>query len=221
MEPEFLGIKLFDEDFFELFIRGTFSFAMNYLIVRYCYLQKRKFNSHVFSFYIFSTVIFFICYLMSNVKLDFGVAFGLFAIFSILRYRTNPIPIREMTYLFIVMGVAVINALSNKKVSYAELIFTNFAIFGFTWALERYGHFAELAEKSQAAKLEEANPKFRKRELLYTKLDHLKPENHSLLLADLESLTGLEIARFEIQKTDYLNQTAQIKIFYQDKPISG
>ncbi len=215
METEFLGIKIFDEDFFELFLRGLFNFFINFLIIKYAYLKERKFNSHVFSFYVFSTIIFFICYLMSNVKLDIGVAFGLFAIFSILRYRTDAIPIREMTYLLIVMGVAVINALSNKKVSYTELMFTNFAIVGFVLLLEKYG------QKVKRKPIKEAvGVKLNKRDIIYNDLKNIRPQDHALLKQELINVTGLDIQYFDIRNTDFFNKTAQIRLYFKDPDLA-
>ncbi|MCP4121931.1 MAG: DUF4956 domain-containing protein [Bacteroidetes bacterium] len=208
---EFLGINVFDEDFFELFIRVFFNLLINFFIIRFCYQKERQYNSHVFSFYVFSMVIFFVCYLMSNVKLDFGVAFGLFAIFSILRYRTDTIPIREMTYLFIVMGVSVINALSNKKVSYSELVFTNLALFSFIYILETYGRRYKIS--SDEKKLSE--PKVKKKDLVYGGLEHIRPELHHKLIDDLVMKTGLDIVRIEIQSIDFPSNTAQIRLYHQ------
>jgi hypothetical protein len=95
-----------------------------------------------------SVTVFLLCFLLENVKLQLGFALGLFAIFGIIRYRTNPIPIREMTYLFIVIGISVINALANKKVSYAELIFTNLTILFIVWLLEKVFFLKHLSVKN-------------------------------------------------------------------------
>ena len=82
-------------------------------------------------------MVFFLCFLLENVKLELSFALGLFAIFGIIRYRTETIPIKEMTYLFVVVGLSVINALANKKISYAELLFANFAVVGLSYFFER------------------------------------------------------------------------------------
>jgi hypothetical protein len=212
LQAEFLGIKLFDEDFFELFIRSIFNLAVVYVIVKTAYLKDRKFNSHVFSFFVFSVIIFFVCHLMSNVKLDIGVAFGLFAIFSILRYRTDPIPIREMTYLFIVMGVSVINALSNKKVSYAELLFTNFAIVAFAYILERYGRFFKIVDEE----IKLSRPVFKKKDIFYHGLSYIKPEDHPRLIKDIQERTGLDVQSVDIRNINFLDQTMEVRITYME-----
>ena len=134
-----------------------------------------------------------------------GMALGLFAIFGIIRYRTDPIPIKEMTYLFIVIGISVINALSNKKMSYAELAFTNVAIIGVTYALEKIWLLRHESRKI----------------ITYEKIGLIIPEKHDELLSDLEQRTGLKIVRFEIGKINFLNDTAQIFIYYNGDEQQG
>ena len=132
------GIELVDvPDLFELMIRFAFNSIIIVIIVRYLYYPAAKRKDYLFTYILIGTVIFLICFLLENVKLQLGFALGLFAIFGIIRYRTNPIPIKEMTYLFIVIGITIINALANKKVSYAELLFTNFVVILLTYGLEK------------------------------------------------------------------------------------
>ena len=137
---------------------------------------------------------------MASVKLSMGFAFGLFAVFSILRYRTDPIPIKEMTYLFIVISIAVINAISLKKVSYVELLFINFVIVFLTNFIEAIWH---------------------KRQLKLMKVDYLGKENlhtnrHKYLMQDLQKQTGLDIQWFEITSCNLNKGTATIKLFYKE-----
>jgi hypothetical protein len=146
----------------------------------------------------FSTVIFLLCFLLENVKLELGFALGLFAIFGIIRYRTTTIPIKEMTYLFIIIGVSVINALANNLISYSELVFTNVAIVSIVWGFERIWFL-----KHESTKM-----------ILYEKIELVKPENYSLLLQDLNTRTGLNINRIEIGKINLMRDTAEIKIYY-------
>jgi len=127
-----------------------------------------------------------------------GFALGLFAIFGIIRYRTINIPIKEMTYLFIIIGVSVINALANKKISYSELLFTNVAIVAIVWGFERIWFL-----KHESTKM-----------ILYEKIELIKPENYSLLLQDLNTRTGLDINRIEIGKINFMRDTVEVKIFY-------
>jgi len=146
----------------------------------------------------FSTVIFLLCFLLESVKIELGFALGLFAIFGIIRYRTTTIPIKEMTYLFVIIGVSVINALANKKISYGELLFTNLAIVAIVWGFERIWLL-----KHESTKM-----------ILYEKIDLIKPENYSLLLKDLNERTGLDINRIEVGKINFMRDTAEIKIYY-------
>ena len=136
---------------------------------------------------------------MNNVKLDLGFAFGLFAVFSILRYRTVSIPLKEMTYLFLVIGIAVINALTTKKVSFVELVFTNVAILAVTFILERLWYKEGLSE----------------RVVDYEKIENIKPENHDLMLADLRERTGLDIREFQIQQVDFVRDLTRVKIYFK------
>ena len=129
--------------------------------------------------------------------INIGFAFGLFAVFAILRYRTDPIPIKEMTYLFIVITLGVINAIGTNEVTQQELIFANLVIILLTFTLELNG------------KEEILN----KRNIEYDVLENLKPENHDKLLMDLEQKTGLPIQYFEIGKV-FLDRV-NIKIFFK------
>ena len=143
---------------------------------------------------------FILCVLLDSVKLQLGFALGLFAIFGIIRYRTDPIAIKEMTYLFLVIGISVINALANKKISYAELVFANFLIVFVTFGMERIWL---LRHESR-------------RNITYEKIELIKPENKEALLKDLKERTGLNIVRYEIRRIDFLKDIANIRIFYYE-----
>jgi hypothetical protein len=136
--------------------------------------------------------------MLGNVKLQLGFALGLFAVFGIIRYRTNPMPIKEMTYLFVIIGISVINALANKKVSYAELFFCNFIVVFIIYALEKLWLLRHESCKT----------------ITYEKIDLIKPEKYNELKADLEQRTGLKINRIEIGKINFLRDTALINIYY-------
>lgn len=199
-DVRFLGVKLFDEDFWPLLIRFSFDFLVLIIIVRFLYYRKPGDRDYAFTFLIFNPLIFFVCYLMSSVKLEIGFAFGLFAVFSILRYRTLTIPIKEMTYLFAVITIAVINSMATKKVSYTELLFTNFSIIALLGYLE-YAWY---------------NNALKSTEVQYEIIENIKPEKLPDLLADLRTRTGLPIERVEVVRTDFLRDTARLKIFYRD-----
>ena len=138
MVARLFGIKYINtEDFMELLVRFIFNFGVALIIVRAIYYPITRRKDYLFTYLMFSVIVFFLCQLLSSVKLGVGFALGLFAIFGIIRYRTDPIPIKEMTYLFVVIGLAAINGLANKKISYAELIFTNVSIIAITYVLEK------------------------------------------------------------------------------------
>ncbi len=193
-------IKLLDvEDFFNLLLRFIFDFAMVILVARYIYYPVRRDKDYLFTFVIFNVLVFFICYLLNGVKLEIGFAFGVFALFSLLRYRTNTLPVKEMTYLFAVIILAVVNALSTKKVSYAELFFTNFTIVGLIYYLETVWFKYKGAVQV----------------ITYEKIDNIKPENRAKLLEDLKERTGLKITNVEIDRINFLNDTARLTINYE------
>ena len=148
----------------------------------------------------FNSLIFFFASILGGMTVNIGFAFGLFAVFAILRYRTDPIPIKEMTYLFIVITIGVINALSSSEVSYAELLFTNTALVVLTYFLETYWQNNLLVRHT----------------VEYEIIENIKPENHEKLLLDLEDRTGLSIKHFEIGRVNFLRDTVQIRIYSKD-----
>jgi hypothetical protein len=198
--PSLFGLPLYQPDFWMLLIRFAFNFAVLLVIVRWLYYRKPGDRDFAFTYLIFNPLIFFITYLMSGVKLEIGFAFGLFAVFSVLRYRTLTIPVKEMTYLFAVITIAVINALSTGNISYAELLFTNGSIL----ALLAYLEYAWYKNALKSAIIQ------------YEVIDNIHPDRHPILLEDLRQRTGLPIERFEILRTDFLRDTARIRIFYRD-----
>lgn len=198
---EIFGSPLFDaQDFYELVFRFLINFSVALVIIRMIYYPISQRKDYLFTYIMFNVLIFFVSFLMSSVKLQLGFAFGLFAVFGILRYRTEALPIKEMTYLFIVITVAVINALANKKISIAEILFTNLFIIGLTYGLERVWLLRHESIKG----------------IIYEKIEMIKPENHEALMADLKERTGLQITRFEIGRVDFLRDVANIRIFYYE-----
>jgi uncharacterized membrane protein len=185
-------------DFLELSIRFGFNLIVSLIITRGLYYSNTKRKDYFFSYLMIGIIVFLLCFLLNSVKLQLGFALGLFAIFGILRYRTNPMPIREMTYLFIVIGISVINALSNKKISYAELLFTNFGIVAVVWLFEKVFFLRHLAEK----------------EIVYEKIELIKPEKRAELIADIEERTGIKVQKIEIGKIDFLRDSARLIIYY-------
>jgi hypothetical protein len=195
----FLGIELIDsENFWELVIRFTFNFIFILLISKFLYYNATRRKDYFFTYLLIGSVVFMLSYLLSNVKLELGFALGLFAIFGIIRYRTQQIPIKEMTYLFLIIGISVINALANRKVSYAELLFANSALFFVALILEKTWHMKHESQKN----------------IEYEKIELIKPENRAALIEDIENRTGLTINKLEVGKIDFLRDTARIRIYY-------
>lgn len=195
---EFLDIPLFDDDFFKMIFRFLLNMIFLFYIVRYLYYPSTRRRDYMFTFYMISIIVFFLCFTLKKYELDLGMALGLFAIFGIIRYRTAPMNIREMTYLFVVIGVSVINALANKKMSYAEIMGANLIIVASMTLIERVIIFKHEVHK----------------ELLYENIDNIKPENEGALIKDLEERTGLQINRINIGKVDFLRESVQVTIFY-------
>ncbi len=194
----FLGVSYFDKDFWKLIFKFCLNFSVIMIIVRALYYPIAKRKDYLFTYIMISMMIFMICFTLKKFEMGMGMALGLFAIFGIIRYRTDAIPIKEMTYLFIVIGVSVINALANKKMSYAELAFTNVAIIGATFALEKLWLLKHEKQKT----------------VIYENVDLLRPEKYEELKADLENRIGLKINRIEIGKINFLNDTVVLRIYF-------
>lgn len=198
-ELKFFGIKLINmEDFLSLLTRFSLNLIVIVAIVVGLYAKNSKRKDFYFSYIAVSMVIFLLCFLLVSVKIELGFALGLFAVFGIIRYRTDAIPIKEMTYLFVVIGISVINALANKKISYAELITTNLLIVVGLYILEKILHLRQ--EISYR--------------VIYEKIENVQAGKDDELLADLKLRTGKNIKRFEIERIDFLRDVAYINIFF-------
>ena len=190
------------EDFLGLIIRLSVHMLFVVLLVRGIYYPIAKRKDFLFTYLLFSLTIFLMCFMLESVKLQMGFALGLFAVFGIIRYRTDAIPIKEMTYLFVVIGMSVMNALINKKISLVELSFANLVIIGATYGLEKVWLLRHEAQKI----------------IVYENIDLIKVGREEEMIADIELRTGIKVNRFEIGKIDFLRDTALIKIyFYEDE----
>ncbi|WP_036820951.1 DUF4956 domain-containing protein [Polaribacter sp. Hel1_85] len=195
---EFLDIPLFDNDFFKMMFRFVLNFTFLTVIIRFIYYPDSKRKDYVFTYYLISLIVFFLCFTLKKYEMDIGMALGLFAIFGIIRYRTNPVDIKEMTYLFVVIGVSIINALANKKMSYAEILAANIIIVFVLVLIEKYWSLKQVVAKS----------------IVYENIDNIKPENYHLLKEDLENRTGLTINDVTVGNIDFLKDIATVTIFY-------
>ena len=184
-----------------LMIRFGFNLSIAFIIIKLIYHRNCSSNlDFVFTYFMFNSLIFFFAYLLGNITINMGFAFGLFAVFAILRYRTDPIPIKEMTYLFIVITIGVINALSGNEVPYTVLLFTNITLVVLTYFLETYWQKNLLIRMT----------------VEYEKIENIKPENYDALLADLKERTGLNIQSLEFRRMNFLRDTARIRIYYKE-----
>ena len=197
---EIFGTPLIDTpDFGKLIFKFCINLSFLFVLIRLVFYSKNRDKDYLFTFFMFNLMTFFICVLLRKVPMEMGFAMGLFAVFGILRYRTEALPIKEMTYLFIVIGLAMINALTNKSISFAELFFTNLVVVGTTWGIE-----------SIWFKNNEQN-----KTVIYEHIQNIKPENEQKLMEDLKVRTGLNIFKITLGEIDFLKDTVAIKIFYR------
>lgn len=202
LDINLLGIEIIKtSDFLELLLRFSLNMIAIIIIIRYLYYTSTRRKDYLFTYILISITVFLLCFLLNNVKLQLGFALGLFAIFGIIRYRTNPIPIREMTYLFIVIGLSVINALSNENISYAELFFSNLVVVFFCYGFEKLWLLKHMSRKT----------------IIYEKIENIHPDHYETLKQDLEARTGLTIEKIEVGNIDFLRDTARIRIYYYEK----
>jgi hypothetical protein len=198
---EIFGISVIDTvDFLELVARFGFNMLIIVIAIRFLYYPKTKRKDYLFTYILISVTVFLLCFLLDNVKLEIGFALGLFAIFGIIRYRTDSIPIKEMTYLFLVIGVSVINALANKKVSYAELIFTNLIVLAIAFLLENVSLVRHESTKN----------------IDYDRIDLIKMNKREEMIRDIEERTGIKINKVEIGRINFLRDMARVKIYYYE-----
>jgi hypothetical protein len=201
-QVKLFNVEIIDfEGFIELLVRFAVNTGVLMLVVRWLYYSSSKRKDYLFTFIIIGSIVFLLCYLLGNVKIQMGFALGLFAIFGIIRYRTDQVPIKEMTYLFLVVAVSAINALVNKRISAAEVLFSDVTIVFITYGFEKLWLL-----KHESVK-----------DIIYEKIDLIKPDNYNELVADLKERTGIKsISRVEVGKIDFLRDTCRIKIYYEE-----
>ncbi|HNK69693.1 MAG TPA: DUF4956 domain-containing protein [Flavobacteriales bacterium] len=191
-------MRVYHPDLWEMLFKFGLDAIVLFVLIRLIYYPIHRKKENLFTYFVFNVLIFFLCVLMNNVKLSMGFGFGLFAVFSIIRYRTEQLSVKDMTYLFTVITLAVINALVSKKVSLLELLFTNTIILGLVYAMEHLW-----LTRHEAV-----------RQLIYEKVDLIRPDKHKELLADLEQRLGIKVSRVEIGRIDLLRDTVQMRVFF-------
>lgn len=195
---ETYDIQLFNGDFYSLLFRMGVNLLVITILVRVLYYPRSKRKDYLFTYYLIGMITFFLCFALKKLDIDTGMGLGLFAIFGILRYRTEGIEIKEMTYLFLVIGVSVMNALSSNKISVAEMALMNAALILLTYGLENLWLL-----KHETRKV-----------IQYERIDLITPDKYDEMVADVSERTGLKINRIEIGKIDFLRDSAQLLIFY-------
>lgn len=184
----------------EMLVRFTFNLIIAYVIIKLIYHRDHKGNDFVFTYFMFNSLIFFFAYILGNLDVNIAFGFGLFAVFAILRYRTDPIPIKEMTYLFIVITIGVINALSANNVAFSEVLFANAAIVVLTYLLERYW----------------VNNLLKSKAIVYGELDKISPEKNQELIDELSEKTGLSLLRAKVGRVNFKSNRVNIRVYYKD-----
>lgn len=169
------------------------------IVVRWVYYRLYRNRDYTFTYVLINLVTFSIAYLLSNVPIELGFALGLFAVFGILRYRTEAILVRNLTYLFVVIGIALLNALANGGITMGELLITNAVIVGTVTALEA----APFSGREES------------RVVHYDRLDLLSPNANAELIADLHERTHLPVERVEIGNVDLLRDCVDVVIYYR------
>jgi hypothetical protein len=184
-------------DFAKLYSRMAINVFFTALVVLGVYVRRYGKTEFVFTYFMFNLITFGLCFLLRKVKVDMGFALGLFAVFGILRYRTEPIRTRDLTYLFVVIGIAILNAVVNKKVSFAELMLFNLTIVTMAFLLETLPFFRRTEQHL----------------IVYDDLDLLRSGGETAILSDLVERTGLAVQRYRVEEVDLLRDIARLTVY--------
>ena len=195
---DLLGVPLFDgPSLWTFLIRFAFNLVVCWVITRWLYYRRSHRRDYCFTYMLFSTVVFLLLYQLQNLQMEMTLALGLFAIFSMIRYRTEQLPIREMTYLFVLIAISIING-AGMATSYVSFAAVNVIFILLIWVLEAVGMSNRNAQKV----------------ITYEKIELIKPDRREELLADLRQRTGLEIVKVQVGSIDFLKDTALLKVTY-------
>ena len=190
-------------DFLPMLWRFVFNTAAVWILTHWLYFPKSRRREYYFTFMLIGISVFFLINLLGGAKIKIEFALGLFAIFGIIRYRTESMPVREMTYLFMIIAMSVINGLS-ANLGWVELLAVNLLFILMTFLFENIK-----VKGSMAVKL-----------VQYDRIELIKPERRAELLADLKERTGLDIVKIEIGGIDFLRDMSVIKIYYDSDEVS-
>lgn len=194
-----LNIQWLNASLAQFLTQFSFDIIAVFILIRIIYYRHYRRTDHFLTFFGFNVIIFLLTYLLNKVEMSMGAAFGLFAVFSMLRYRTEGISTKDMTYLFMVIAIGLISAIS--KDSWEELLFTTTILLLITALLE--GSWLIKKEHTKVA--------------IYDKIGLISPANRELLIEDLSTRTGLNIHRVEIQDYDFLKDSVQLIMYYYEK----
>lgn len=185
----------------ELFLRLAINILISGIIIYLIYFKATAKRSYVFTYTLISVTVFFLCYMLSNVELQLGFALGLFAIFGIIRYRTNTIAIREMTYLFLIITISTINALYSVDKCFIDITIANSCFVLTAWAGERFWMTSSLVRKS----------------IVYDRVDLIAPGKSDDLKSDIYARTGIDIIDYKISNIDFHKGSVKLILFYKEK----
>jgi len=195
---DFFNLTWFDEDLYTLLLRLSINLIVITIIIRYLYYPITKRKDYLFTYYLIGLTTFFLLFSLKKLDIDTGMGLGLFAIFGIIRYRTDAIEIKEMTYLFLVIGVSVVNSLASNKISIIEMAVINVTVVVVTYIIEYKWLVKHLTRKT----------------IVYERIDLITPEKYQEMKKDIEARTGLTLHHFDIGKINFLDDTANVRIFY-------
>lgn len=194
---EFLHVS---ENLITMPLMFLFNLLVSWILIYCVYYRFSHRRDYYVQYMLFSSGMFVLLWLMQILDIQTGFVLGLFAIFGMIRYRTETVPIREMNYMFLIIAVSVINSLSLKAdgLAWYLLLFANVVIILLAWTFEAWQ-----GRKRQSKKI-----------ILYEKIENIKPERRKELIADLEERTGLKVLDVEIGHIDFLRDVAYINITY-------
>jgi heme A synthase len=204
MTESLLGSEMFwdSTDWVRMMARLGVNLVFMSVIVGFVFFRLYRNREHVFTLFIFNIITFSMCMLLRKVPVDLGFALGLFAVFGILRYRTEPVRTKDLTYMFIVIGLGIINGIANKKISGAELLTVNFVITATAFTIELW-------------------PRSRRERwvpMLYDNLALLHAGKRDALIADMVQRTGLAVTRVELVRFDLVRDSAEVVVYYEQQP---
>lgn len=196
-------MSIISHDFIQMLVRFIICMVVNFILIDRLYFPKSKRRDFYFTYMLTSVAVFFLMFFMMSMKAKatMGIGIGLFGIFSIMRFRTDAMPVREMTYLFLIISLSVISAISGDKEGFdleriIELILIDCIIILITWICEKF-------LKVKSAKL-----------IQYDRVELTKPERYAELVEDVVNRTGLDVIKIEVGGIDFLKDTVVLKVYY-------